>query len=63
MMDYLFELSEFSENEGELIFCEAESLQSAWTILCWQNGFKRKELRYVDCYTPEEAEILGYDTY
>ena len=47
MYDFLFELTEYSENEGEQILCEAASLESAWTILCWQNGFKRKELRFM----------------
>ena len=48
MYDFLFELTEYSENEGAQILCEAASLQSALTILCWQNGFKRKELRFIE---------------
>ena len=61
--DYCFELTEESDNEGELIFCETDTLEHAWNILHFNHGFGYDELRYVDKYTPEEAEILGYDTY
>ena len=63
MYDFLFELTEYSENEGEQILCEAASLESAWTILCWQNGFKRKELRFLERMEIWEGELLGLDTY
>ena len=63
MYDFLFELTEYSENEGEHILCEAASLESAWTILCWQNGFKRNELRFIERMSVEEGEMLGLDTY
>ena len=61
MTDYLFELTEHSENEGERIFCEAMTLGEAWDILL--EYFSEEELEYIDEYSPEEAEILGYDTY
>ena len=61
--DFLFELTEYSDNEGEQILCEATSLESAWTILCWQNGFERKELRFIERMSVEEGEWLGLDTY
>ena len=54
MYDFLFELTEY---------CEAASLESALTILCWQNGFKRKELRFIERMSVEEGEMLGLDTY
>ena len=60
--DYAFELTEESENEGEVIFCETTSLKEAWNRL-FEAGFEREELRYVGKYSVEEAEILGYDTY
>lgn len=63
MFDYLFELTEYSENEGEQILCEAASLKSAWTILCWQHGFKRNELCFIERMSIEEGEMLGLDTY
>ena len=63
MYDFLFELTEFSENEGEQILCEAASYQSALTILCWQYGFDRKELKYCGCMSIAEGEMLGLDTY
>ena len=63
MYDFLFELTEFSENEGEQILCEAASYKSALTILCWQYGFQRKELKYLGRMSVEEGEWLGLDTY
>ena len=63
MYDFLFELTEFSENEGELILCEAAGLESALTVLCWQHGFQRKELKYLGRMSVEEGEWLGLDTY
>ena len=63
MYDFLFELTEYSENEGEQILCEAESYRSALTILCWQYGFKREELKYLNRMSIEEGEWLGLDTY
>lgn len=63
MYDFMFELTEYSDNEGERILCEATSLQSALTILCWQNGFKRNELRFIEKMSIEEGEWLGLDTY
>lgn len=63
MYDFLFELTEYSDNEGEQILCEAASLESALTILCWQNGFHRKELRFLERMETWEGELLGLDTY
>ena len=63
MYDFLFELTEYSDNEGEQILCEAASLKSAFTILCWQNGFRREELRFIERMSVEEGEMLGFDTY
>lgn len=63
MYDFLFELTEDSDNEGAQILCEAASLESALTILCWQNGFKRKELRFIERMETWEGELLGLDTY
>lgn len=63
MYDFLFELTEDSENEGAQILCEAASLESALTILCWQNGFEYKELRFIEQMETWEGELLGLDTY
>ena len=63
MFDFLFELTKFSENEGEQILCEAASLESALTVLCWQYGFKRRELHFIERMSVEEGEMLGLDTY
>ena len=63
MYDFLFQLTEFSDNEGEQLLCEAASLESALTILCWQYGFQRKELKFLERMSVEEGEWLGLDIY
>lgn len=62
MWDFLFAFNEWSENEGETFFVECENLPKAWVIL-EMSGVSPDEVEYIDRYTPEEAEILGYDTY
>ena len=61
--DFLFELTEFSDNEGELILCEEPTLEKAWHTLLFKHGFEPEELRFVEKLTVEEGEMLGYDTY
>lgn len=63
MKDFLFELTEDSENEGELILCEEKSLEAAWRRLVIDNGFEYKELRFIEEMSVEEGEMLGLDTY
>lgn len=63
MYDFLFQLTEFSDNEGEQLLCEAASLESALTILCWQYGFQRKELKFLERMSIAEGEWLGLDIY
>lgn len=63
MYDYLFELTEYSDNEGEQILCEEPSLEDAWRRLIEECGFQPKELRYIGELSVEEGEMLGLDTY
>lgn len=63
MYDFLFELTEESENEGEQILCEATSLDSAWACLIFDHGFTFKELRFIEQMEVWEGELLGLDTY
>ena len=63
MYDFLFELTEYSDNEGEQILCEATSLDSAWACLMFDHGFTKKELRFIERMSVEEGEMLGLDTY
>lgn len=63
MYDFLFELTEYSDNEGAQILCEAANLDFAWTILCELYGFQRNELRFIEQMETWEGEILGLDTY
>lgn len=61
--DFLFELTEYSENEGELILCEEPTLEDAWNTLLFKYHFEPDELRFIERLTIEEGEMLGYDTY
>ena len=63
MFDFLFEFTEYSENEGEQILCEADTLADAWDILCGQYEFERRDLRFIERMSVEEGEWLGLDTY
>lgn len=57
MKDFLFEFVE----TGELIFIECEDLCSAIRIKKYY--FPNDTLIFQGEFTPEEAEIYGYDTY
>ena len=61
--DFLFELTEQSENEGEQILCEETTLDAAWNCLLNMYGFEKGELRYLDRLSIEDGEMLGLDTY
>lgn len=63
MYDFLFELTEYSENEGEQILCEAPNLEAACTYLTELYGFEDKELRFIEQMETWEGEMLGLDTY
>ena len=63
MYDFLFELTEYSENEGEQILCEAPSLDAAYTYLIELHGFEYKEVRFIERMSVTEGEMLGLDTY
>lgn len=60
--DWLFELTEESENEGEQILVECPTLKEAYNILA-RYGFSKNEIKYLDRLTVEEGERLGLDTY
>ena len=62
LYDFLFELTEYSENEGEQILCEEETLEEAYRTLA-HYGFNREELRYIDKLETWYGEMLGLDTY
>ena len=63
MYYFLFELTKYSDNEGEQILCEAPSLDAAYTYLIELYGFTKKELRFIERMSVEEGERLGLDTY
>ena len=63
MYDFLFELTEYSENEGEEILCEAPSLDAAYIYLTELYGFDHEELRFIEKMSVAEGEMLGLDTY
>ena len=62
MIDYLFEvIDEDSELCGERFFVECEEIYDAWIVA--QENFPNEKLELIGAYYPEDAEILGYDTY
>lgn len=62
LYDFLFELTEFSDNEGEQILVECETLGGAREILR-HNGFTNDEVKFLGRMSVELGEMLGYDTY
>ena len=62
LYDFLFELTEFSNNEGEQILVECQTLNGAREILR-HNGFCDDEVQFLCRMSVEEGEMLGYDTY
>ena len=60
--DFLFELTEYSENEGEEILVECPTLNDAYCIL-EAHGFNRNEVRFIEKMSVAEGEMLGLDTY
>ena len=62
MYDFLFVLTEYSENEGEEILVECDTLNEAYHILRL-NDFEPEEYEFVDRLSVEEGEMLGLDTY
>lgn len=63
MYDFLFELTDKSENEGEEILYEGYNLQEAWDSLINDYGFRREELTFIERMETWEGELLGLDTY
>lgn len=61
--DYLFVFTEESDNAGDEVLCEAESLEDAYDIMYGYYEFKEEELKYVEDMSIEEGEWLGLDTY
>lgn len=61
--DFLFELTEYSENEGEEILVECPTLEEAWDTLIDNYGFEKRELRFIEKMEIWEGELLGLDTY
>ena len=61
--DWLFELTEYSENEGEQILVECPTLEEAYKTLIQKHDFHPDEIRFIECMSVEEGEFLGLDTY
>lgn len=60
--DFLFVLTEYSENEGEEILVERPTLEEAYEALA-HYGFNRCEVRFIEKMSVAEGEMLGLDTY
>ena len=63
MYDYLFELTEYSNNEGEQILVECNTLEQAFKTLIQQYGFQTDDIRFIMRISVAEGEMLGLDTY
>ena len=61
--DYLFVFTEESDNAGDEVLCEANSLEDAYDIMYGYYEFTKEELKYVEEMSVEEGEWLGLDTY
>lgn len=57
MYDFLFEIIE----TGEQILCEEPTYEQALETLA--QYFDLDELEFIERFSVEEAEVLGYDTY
>ena len=62
MFDFLFELTEHSENEGEQILVECDTIEEAYGILA-HYGFNRNEVQYIEKMSVAKGEMLDLDTY
>ncbi len=62
MWDFLFKLTEYSNNKGEQILVECNTLNEAYHIL-GQNGFEPEEYDFVDRMSIKEGDMLDLDTY
>ena len=60
--DFLFVLTEYSDNEGEEILVECPIIEEAYNTLA-NYGFNRNEVRFIEKMSVSEGEMLGLDTY
>ena len=60
--DFLFVLTEYSDNEGEEILVECPTLEEAYNTLA-HYGFHDYEVRFIEKMSVAEGEMLGLDTY
>lgn len=58
MYDYLF----FDNDAGENFFVECDSLIDAWATVI-ENFGENHNVNYINVYSWDEAERMGYDTY
>ena len=61
--DFLFVLTEDSDNEGEQILCEETTLDAAYDCLVNLYGFEYKELRFIEQMETWEGKLLGLDIF
>ena len=63
LFDYLFVLTEESDNEGEEFLVEETSLPRAILIIQSELGLKENQYRFIRKMSTWEGEFLGLDTY
>jgi len=63
MLNFLF----YDNDTGESFFVQLENdstVEDAWAVVREEvYGDDWEDVEYIDCYTDEEAEMMGYDTY
>lgn len=59
MYDFLFELTEYSENKGKQILCEAPNLEAACTYLTELYGFEDEELHFIKQLETRDGKMLA----
>lgn len=60
MLNYLFEIVEECDLEGEMFFVQEENEDDA---LITASKYFPYEFELIGVYDDEDAEIMGYDTY
>lgn len=63
-MNYLFEITnENSPFAGERFFVQCDSITEAVKTIKTKTLYNINEISYIDEYTDDEAEWMGYDTF
>lgn len=63
-MNYLFEVTDPNLSFcGERFFVQCDSVEEAFKIIKRNTWYNLDDVEYIDVYTDDEAEWMGYDTF